>query len=72
MNIGKNVQFAATLQIFYINYDGNNDGLFVSPKISSSVRNIPFSVFLQITQALSSNISPFPGFRWNIGISYTL
>jgi hypothetical protein len=72
MNIGKNVQFAATLQIFYINYDGNNDGLFVSPKISSSVRNIPFHIFLQITQALSSNISPFPGFRWNIGISYTL
>jgi hypothetical protein len=70
MNIGKNVQLAAALQIFYINYDGNNDGLFVAPKISSSVRNIPFSIFLQVTQALSSNISPFPGFRWNAGIAY--
>ena len=70
MNIGKNVQLAAVLQIFYINYDGNNDGLFVAPKISSSVRNIPFSIFLQVTQALSSNISPFPGFRWNSGIAY--
>lgn len=70
MNIGKNVQLAAVLQVFYINYDGNNDGLFVAPKISSSVRNIPFSIFLQITQALSSNISPFPGFRWNAGIAY--
>lgn len=72
MNIGKNVLFSAALQIFYINYDGNNDGLFVAPKISTSVRNIPFLVFLQATQALNSNISPFPGFRWNIGLSYTL
>ena len=71
MNIGKNVQLTAALQVFYINYTGNNDGLFLAPKISSSVRNIPFSIFLQITQALSSNISPFPGFRWNIGIAYT-
>lgn len=72
MNIGNNVLFSAALQIFYINYDGNNDGLFVAPKISTSVRNIPFSLFLQATQAINSNISPFPGFRWNIGISYTL
>jgi hypothetical protein len=72
MNLGKNLLFSAALQIFYINYDGPNDGLFVAPKISSSVRNIPFSVFLQATQAINSNISPFPGFRWNIGISYTL
>ena len=70
MNIGKNVQLAAVLQIFYINYDGNNDGLFVAPKISASVSNIPFSIFLQITQALSSNISPSPGFRWNAGIAH--
>ena len=72
MNIGKNVLLSATLQIFYINYDGNNDGLFVSPKISSSVRKVPFSLFIQATQALNSNISPFPGFRWNVGVAYTL
>jgi hypothetical protein len=72
MSIGKNGLLSAALQVFYINYDGNNDGLFVAPKISSSVRNIPFSIFLQATQAINSNISPFPGFRWNIGISYTL
>ena len=70
MNIGNNVQLSAALQIFCINYDGNNDGLFVAPKISSSVRNMPFPIFLQVTQALSSNISPFPGFRWNSGIAY--
>lgn len=72
INIGKNVLLSATLQLFYINYEGNNDGLFISPKISSSVRNVPFSVFFQATQALDSNISPFPGFRWNLGLSYAL
>ena len=72
INVGKNVLLSATLQLFYINYDGNNDGLFISPKISSSVRDVPFSLFFQATQALESNISPFPGFRWNLGLSYTL
>jgi hypothetical protein len=72
MSIGNNVLFSAALQVFYINYDGNNDGLFVAPKISTTLRNIPCSVFLQATQAINSNISPLPGFRWNIGISYVL
>jgi hypothetical protein len=72
MNIGKSVLLSAAIQIFYIDYNGNNDGLFVSPKISSTVRNSPFSIFFQGIQALSSNISPFPGFKCNIGISYTL
>jgi len=72
INIGKNVLFSAALQIFYINYDGNNDGLFVSPGFSASLRNLPFSIIFQATQALSSNIVPFPGFKWNMGLAYTL
>jgi hypothetical protein len=72
IKLGKSLLFAVNVQLFYINYDGNNDGLFVSPKISSSVRDIPFSLYFQATQTLQTNISPFPGFRWNLGISYTL
>jgi hypothetical protein len=72
MIVGKTVLVSAAVQIFYINYDGNNDGFFVSPKVSSSIRDVPFSVFFQATQAISSNIEPFPGFHWNVGISYTL
>jgi hypothetical protein len=71
INIGRSVLLSVNVQLFYINYDGNNDGLFVSPKISSSVRNIPFSLFFQATQAIISNIEPFPGFRWNLGLGYT-
>jgi hypothetical protein len=70
LNIGKSVLLSVNVQLFYINYDGNNDGLFVSPKISSSLRNVPFSLFFQATQAITSNIEPFPGFRWNLGLAY--
>ena len=70
--IGNKGLLSATLQLFYLNYSGNNDGLFVTPKISFSLRNVPFAIYLQAIQALDSNITPFPGFKWNLGLSYTL
>ena len=72
INIGKHFLFAIALQVFYINYDGNNDGLFVSPRIAGAIRNVPFSLFFQGIQAIQSNIEPFPGFNWNVGLAYTL
>lgn len=68
---GKNLFFSANLQIFYIDYDGMNDGLFISPKVSSSINDLPIAVFIQATQVIKSNISPSPGFKWNIGLAYT-
>jgi hypothetical protein len=58
--------------LFYINYNGNNDGLFISPTLSLSVRNLPAALFLQATQGIVSNIEPWPGFKWNLGVSYSL
>ena len=72
LKIGKKVQMNLNFQLYYINYDGNNDGLFLSPKILCSARNSPFTLFFQANQALQSNITPFPKFKWNIGISYSL
>jgi hypothetical protein len=72
IGIGKHVLLTTALQFFYINYDGLNDGLFVAPRISSSLRNTPFSLFFQAIQAIASDIVPFPEFRWNIGLAYTL
>lgn len=69
--IGEKVSLAANVMLFYINYTGNEDGLFISPKISSYVKNVPFSLYFQGTQAIQSNIDPFPRFRWNVGLSYT-
>lgn len=70
INIAKNLMMAVNWQVFYINYTGKNDGLFIAPKISSSMRNIPVSINFQVTQAMKSNISPFPGFRWNAGVAF--
>jgi len=72
IGIGKSLLLAANMHLFYINYNGNNDGLFISPKVTTSVRNLPFALFFHVIQAITSNISPFPGFSWNLGFSYTI
>ena len=72
INLGKRGLLSASLQIFYINYTGDNDGLFAAGNISASIRNIPFSIFFQAIQAIASNITPFPEFKWNVGLAYTL
>jgi hypothetical protein len=70
--IGRKVLLSASLQLFYINYTGNADGLFTAAYVSASLRDIPFSIFGQAIQALTSNIEPFPSFKWNVGLAYTL
>ncbi|MBK7713070.1 MAG: hypothetical protein IPN67_06275 [Bacteroidales bacterium] len=70
IEIGRSVLFAASLQMFYVAYTGKNDGLFVTPRVALSVRNIPLSLFIQATQTIKSNIEPNPGFRWNAGMAY--
>ncbi len=72
ISIGKMGLLSASVQLFYINYTGNSDGLFTAGNISASLRNIPFSVFAQLIQAITSNITPFPEFKWNVGLAYTL
>lgn len=68
--IGETVLLSGNIQFYYIDYTGNNDGLFISPRIAVSVRNIPLSLFYMGTQALTSNIEPYPGFKWNAGLAY--
>ena len=68
--IGKHLLFAVNVQLFYIDYTGNSDGFFVSPKLALTARKLPLSIFFQGIQALSTNITPFPEFQWNIGVGY--
>lgn len=70
IRLGNNFLFGASAQLFYINYDGPNDGLFISPRVSLGISDIPFTVYLQGTQVLKSNITPSPGFKWNAGLQY--
>jgi hypothetical protein len=62
---------AANLQVFYIDYTGQNDGLFLAPRVSAAHRNFPIAIFFQATQQVFTNISPPPGFRWNAGMAYS-
>ena len=70
IGIGKSVMASAAVQLFYINYTGNNDGLFVAPKITSSVKKIPLILYFQCIQPIKTNIEPKPVFTWNIGLAY--
>ena len=36
IEIGKSVLLSGSLQLFYLDYTGNNDGLFISPRIAAS------------------------------------
>lgn len=72
MRVGEFATWSADIMIFYINYDGDNDGLFFSPTFSLNPTKYPVKFFLQATQAISTNIADLPGFRWNVGVSYTL
>jgi len=69
---GNKTFFNASLQVFYINYEGKNDGLFITPRASFNIVNSPLSVFILGTQALQSNIDPYPEFKWNLGIAYAM
>jgi hypothetical protein len=70
IKIGRKLIAGINAQFFYLDYTDKNDGLFLSPKAALGVRNIPFSIFFQCTQPLHSNISPYPGFRWNAGAAF--
>ncbi|MEX1014685.1 MAG: hypothetical protein WDZ80_06000 [Candidatus Paceibacterota bacterium] len=42
--------------IFYIDFTGDNDGLFISPSISASHNSLPFSLTFQAVPPIISNI----------------
>ena len=70
IGIGPEMIFSANIQLFYIDYTGNNDGLFISPRFAAVRKGLPLTVFFQATQGIVSNIEPFPGFKWNVGLGY--
>jgi len=56
--------------LFYIDYTGNNDGFFISPKVSANTTMLPLTVFFQDIQPFSSNMNPHPVFQYNVGLGY--
>lgn len=70
MRLGRSLLLSANLQLFCIEYTGENDGYFIAPRLGASIVNIPVQLFVQINQAVVSNIEPFPGFNCNLGVAY--
>ncbi len=66
----KSFLLSAGIQLFYVDYTAENDGLFIAPKASASVKNVPLQLYFQGIQAIVSNIEPFPDFKWNLGLAY--
>ena len=71
IRIGKHVLMDADLQTFYIDFTDENDGFFISPKISLSLEKVPVSIFSQGIFPLISNISPYPDIQMNVGVGYS-
>jgi hypothetical protein len=46
ISVGQYLLLSSNLQLFYIDYQGKNDGFFISPVISFSVKEQPFSIIL--------------------------
>lgn len=72
IRLGQKGILLASLQVFYINYTGHNDGLFTAANLWASVRDFPFSVFFQGIQDLWTNMDPSPAFKWNVGLAYAI
>lgn len=72
IEVAKKLLLSANGQLFYINYTGDNDGLFITAKVSAAVKSIPLLLYFHGIQSITSNVEPFPGFKCNVGLAYVL
>ncbi|MDZ7607257.1 MAG: hypothetical protein U5K79_17120 [Cyclobacteriaceae bacterium] len=52
---GRHVTLGLNVMLFYTDYTGNNDGFFISPKISATSTKLPITLFFQGIQPFTSN-----------------
>lgn len=71
ISLGKKVLLAINVQAFGIDYTDNNDGIFLSPKLTLSTPVWPLILFGQGIIPITTNMEPHPGFQGNVGIGYT-
>ena len=71
IRIGKHLLMAVNVQAFVVDYTSNNDGLFISPKLSFSTPHVPVFIFYQGIHPIASNLSPYPSYQWNVAIGYS-
>ncbi|NNE78254.1 MAG: hypothetical protein HKN31_14420, partial [Pricia sp.] len=57
-------------EVLYINLDWGTDAFFAAGKFGVGIHKVPLFLSTQGSQYLTGNLTPNPGFRWNIGVSY--
>jgi len=70
INAGDEFRLAASLQIFMLQYTANNDGFFISPKLTFTRNKFPLALYTQANIPVTTNMLPAPKFQWNIGLAY--
>jgi hypothetical protein len=58
-------------QLFYLNLDGRIDGWFASGVLGVGHTKLPLLVSTQVNTTLTTNLSPDPGFKWNVSLTYS-
>lgn len=58
-------------QLFYLNLDNKTDGFFVAGVLGFGHNKLPLFLSTQVNQTLNTTITPNPGFKWNISLSYS-
>jgi hypothetical protein len=70
LNLSKSLYGNLSPQLLYINLDYQTDGFFAAGTFGVGHRKWPLFLSTQVSQVFEGNISPSPGFKWNIGLSY--
>ncbi len=70
LKIGKSMYVSLFPQLLYINLDYQNDGFFVAGTFGVGHNKWPIFLSTKISRVFEGNLSPSPGFKWNIGLSY--
>ncbi len=70
LKMGKSMYASLFPQLLYINLDYQNDGFFVAGTFGVGHKKWPLFLSTQLSQVFAGNLSPSPGFKWSIGLSY--
>jgi hypothetical protein len=66
----KRVYFNFFPQVFYLNMENESEGFFTSGIFGLGYFGFPVTVSVQMNETIHTNLSPDPGFKWNISLNY--
>lgn len=70
LQVMRNVYCHVFPQVFYLNIDGSSNGFFVSGILGFKHTKLPVMLSTQMNETIITTLSPNPGFKWNVSLSY--